>query len=100
MKTETPERTPLSKNRGASKGVRSGTLVRGLRAQIEELKRDAARLDWLQKNFHHELTIEDGWDEQANAARLLRWKRKYVSYHEFCGRNVRGAIDEAIRQDP
>lgn len=99
MKKKYGAEKPLPKNR-PRKRVGTGDVVRGLRAQIAELKRDARRVDWLQKNHAHELTLKLGWDQQANAVELVRWQKKYFRYHSFPGRNVRDAIDEAIRQDP
>lgn len=77
------------------KEERDAMLRRAVAAE-RDWQAEKRRVDWLQKNGPFELRIET-MTVPAGAVRISRWYRKYVSFHAFDGRDMREAIDNAIR---
>lgn len=75
-------------------------MVRALRAEIENLRRDSARLDWLEKHWRREIHLKDVSTGISDKVELKLWHRRYVSSYDFTATSVRGVLDEAMRLAP
>lgn len=80
--------------------LRSGAMVRVPRAEIEKLRQDAARIDWLEKHWKQEIHIKDASTGICDEVHLQLWHRRYVSSYDFDGASVRGALDQALKLAP
>lgn len=59
-----------------------------LRASSDAGSEAIETLRWLDDNAGHEIVI----DRDGDDVHLKRWKRRYVSYHDAYGRDVREAV--------
>ncbi len=89
-----------TKPKRARNGVGAGEFVRVPRAELEKLRQDAARVDWLEKHWKQEIHIKDASTGICDEVHLQLWHRRYVSSYDFDGASVRGALDQAIKLAP
>lgn len=76
----------------------AAALLTELRAEVERLRGDGERLDWLEK---HRATVYAQGDPESGLGRLLHWvivDETQRSRHGKLGPNLRAAIDAASEQ--
>jgi hypothetical protein len=99
MPTKTKRQLKTRARRTAGR-IGTGDMVRVPRAELEKLRQDTARLDWLEKHWKQEIHIKDASTGICDEVHLQLWHRRYVSSYDFDGASVRGALDQALKLAP